>query len=79
MLIETYFDQKVSLNNIWITSVVPWNYMEHKQQNLKFYGIPWSFVQIQSSMKFHGTFSIRPSSMEFNGTFNFSEESSMEF
>ena len=25
--------------------------MELKQQNLKLYGIPWNFVQIQSSME----------------------------
>ena len=57
------------LNKIWTTFVVPWNSMELKQQNLKFHGIPWNFVQIQSSMEFHGTFTILPSSMEFHGTF----------
>ena len=55
------------LNNIWTTPVVPWNSMELEQQNLMFHGIPWNFVQIQSSMEFHGTFSILPSSMEFHG------------
>ena len=55
------------LNNIWTTPVVPWNSVELKQQNLKFHGIPWNFVQIHSSMEFHGTFSILPSSMEFHG------------
>ena len=58
MLIETYFDKKKFhgtfsrvpcnfLNNIWTTPVVPRNSMELKQQNLKFHGIPWNFVQIQ--------------------------------
>ena len=55
------------LNNIWTTPVVPWNSLEIKQHNLKFHGIPWNFVQIQSSMEFHGTFSILPGSMEFHG------------
>ena len=77
MLIETYFDQNVPwnfsrvpwnfLNNVWTAHMVPWNSMELKQQNLKFRGIPWSFVQIQSSMVFHWTFSMLPSSMEFRG------------
>ena len=44
------------LNNIWTTPVVPWNSIELEQQNLKFHGIPWNCVQIQSSMEFHGTF-----------------------
>ena len=60
--------------NIWTTLVVSWNSMELKHQNLKFHGIPWNFVQIQSSMEFHGTFSTLPSSMEFNGTFNFPQK-----
>ena len=60
------------LNNIWITPVVPWNFMELKQQNLKFHGIPWNFVHVQSSREFQGTFfSIFPISMEFHGTFDF--------
>ena len=67
------------LNNIWTTPMVPWNSMELEQQNLKFHGIPWNFVQIQISMEFHGTFSILPSSMEFHGTFNFPQKISMEF
>ena len=29
---------------------------------MEFHGIPWNFVQVQSSMEFHGTFSILPSS-----------------
>ena len=88
MLIETYFDKKVHgtfsrvpwnfLNNIWTTPVVPWNSMKFEQQNLKFRGIPWNFVQIQSSMEFYGTFSILLSSMECHGTFNFPQKSSME-
>ena len=49
------------------------------EQHPWFHGIPWNFVQIQSSMEFHGTFSILPSSMEFHGTFNFPPKSSMEF
>ena len=56
------------------THVVPWNSVELKQQNLKFHGIPWNFVQIQSPMKFHGTFSVLPSSMEFHETFIFPEK-----
>ena len=40
-----------------------------EQQNLKFHGIPWNFVQMQSSMEFHGTFSILSSSMEFHGIY----------
>ena len=55
------------LNNIWTTPVVPWNSMELKQQNPKFHGIPWNFVQIQRSIGFHVTFSILPSQMEFHG------------
>ena len=46
------------LNRIWTTSVVPWNSMELRQQNLKLHGIPWKSFQIQSSIEFHGTFSI---------------------
>ena len=47
--------------------------------SMEYHGIPWNFLQIQSSMEFHGTFSILPSSMEFHGTFNFPQKSSMEF
>ena len=43
-------------NNICTTYVVLWNSMVLKQHKLKFHGIPLNFVQIQSSMKFHGTF-----------------------
>ena len=46
----------------------PWNFNK----------VPWNFVQIQSSMEFHRTFSILPSSMEFHGTFNFPPKCSME-
>ena len=73
---------RVPWNNIWTIPVVPWNSMELKQQNLKFHGIPWNYVQIQSSMEFQGTFSILPSSMEFHGTFIFRKKvlwNSMKF
>ena len=67
LLIETYFDQKVPRNFLQSS-------MEHFEQHLnntcgsmEFHGIPWNFVQIQSSMEFHGTFSIPPSSMDFHG------------
>ena len=43
-------------NNICTTYVGLWNSMVLKQHKLKFHGIPLNFVQIQSSMKFHGTF-----------------------
>ena len=62
------------LNNIWTTPVVPWNFMELKQQNLKFHGIPWNSMEFCPDPKFHGiprNFSIFLSSMEFHGTFNF--------
>ena len=54
-------------SNSWTTSVVPWNSLERKRHNLKFHGIPWNFVQSQSSMELHGTFSILPKSMESHG------------
>ena len=60
------------LNNIWATPVVPWNSMELKQQNPKFHGIPWNFVQIQSSMAFLELFPysrVPWNSMEFHGPF----------
>ena len=76
-LIETYFDKKNPWNflnssmelwnNIW-TIVVPMNSMQLKQHNIKFHGIPWNFIQTQSSMEFYETFPILPSSMEFRGT-----------
>ena len=55
---------------------VPWNFLQSSIElfgqhlnntcgSMEFHGIPWNFVQIQSSMEFHGTFSILPSSMEF--------------
>ena len=85
LLIKTYFDQKFHgafirvpwnfSNNIWTTCVVPWYSMELKLQNLKFHRIPWNFVQIQSSMEFHGTFSILLNSMDFHWNF----WSSLEF
>ena len=49
-------------NNIWKTSVVPWNFVELKEHNPKLDGIPWNFVQILSSMEFHRPFSILPTS-----------------
>ena len=69
---------------------VPWNFLHSSMElfeqhlnnicgSMEFHGIPWNFVQIQSSMEFHGTFSTLPSSMEFHGTFNFPPKSSMEF
>ena len=69
---------------------VPWNLLNNTCGSMEFlgtwatkpqvpHGTPWKFVQIQSSMEFHGTFSIHPSSMEFHGTFNFPPKSSMEF
>ena len=69
---------------------VPWNFLQSSMElfeqhlnnncgSMEFHGIPWNFVQIQSSMEFHGTFSTLPSSMEFHGTFNFPPKSSMEF
>ena len=69
---------------------VPWNFLQSSMElfeqhlnnicgSMEFHGIPWNFVQIQSSMEFHGTFSTLPSSMEFHGTFSFPPKSSMEF
>ena len=69
---------------------VPWNFLQSSMElfeqhlnnicgSMEFHGIPWNFVQIQSSMEFHGTFSTLPSSMEFHGTFSFPQKSSMEF
>ena len=69
---------------------VPWNFLQSSIElfeqhlnntcgSMEFHGIPWNFVQIQSSMEFHGTVSILPSSTEFHGTFNFSQKSSLEF
>ena len=57
---------------------VPWNFLQSSMElfeqhlnnicgSMEFHGIPWNFVQIQSSMEFHGTFSTLPSSMEFHG------------
>ena len=57
---------------------VPWNFLQSSMElfeqhlnktcgSMEFHGIPWNFLQIQSSMEFHGTFSILPSSMEFHG------------
>ena len=87
-LIETYFDKKNPWNflnssmelwnNIW-TIVVPMNSMQLKQHNIKFHGIPWNFIQIQSSMEFYETFPTLPSSMEFHETFDFPPKPYMEF
>ena len=57
---------------------VPWNFLQSSMElfeqhlnnicgSMEFHGIPWNFVQIQSSMEFHGTFSTLLSSMEFHG------------
>ena len=57
---------------------IPWNFLQSSMElfeqhlnnicgSMEFHGIPWNFVQIQSSMEFHGTFSTLPSSMEFHG------------
>ena len=69
------FGQKVPwnfLNNIWTTSVVPWNSME-------FHGIlsrskvPWNSMELFPHSR------VPWNSMEFHGTFNFPPKSSMEF
>ena len=60
------------LNNIWTTSVVPWNSME-------FHGIlsrskvPWNSMELFTHSR------VPWNSMEFHGTFNFPPKSSMEF
>ena len=46
---------------------IPWNLSNKTSSSMEFHGIPWNFVQIQSSMEFHGTFAILPSSIEFHG------------
>ena len=74
MLIETFWS-KSSMELFQEFHGTFWTTFE---QHLWFHGIPWNFLQIQSSMEFHGTFSILPSSMEFHGTFNFSPKKSME-
>ena len=70
------FDQKGSTE---LSPEVHGTFWTTFEQHLWFHGIPWNFIQVQSSMEFHGTFSILPSSMEFHGTFNFPQKSSMEF
>ena len=92
MLIETYFDQKVPWNFLQSSMELFEKHLNNTCGSMEFHGIPWNFVQIQSSMEFHGTFCIIPSSMEFHGTFciipssmefhgtfNFPPKSSMEF
>ena len=79
MVIETYFDQKVPWNFLQSSMELFEQHLNNTCGSMEFHGIPWNFVQIQSSMEFHGTFSILPSSMEFHGTFNFPPKSSMEF
>ena len=44
---------------------IPRNLSNKTSSSMEFHGIPWNFVQIQSSMELHRTFSILPSSMEF--------------
>ena len=58
---------------------IPWNLINKTSSSMEFHGIPWNFVQIESSMEFHGTFSILPSSMEFHGTLFFPQKKFMEF
>ena len=53
--------------------------MELQQYNLKFRGIPWIFVHIQSSMELFPYSRIPWTSMDFHGTSNFPIKSSMEF
>ena len=69
MLIEPFLVKKFH----GTFSRVPWNFLNNIWTTPV---VPWNFLQIQSSMEFHGTFSILPSSMEFHGTFFWS---SMEF
>ena len=64
--------------HLWFHGI-PWHLSNKTSSCMEFHGIPWNFVQIQSSMEFHGTFFILPSSMEFLGTFHFPQKSSMEF
>ena len=56
--------------HLWFHGI-QWNLSNRTPSSMEFHGIPWNFVQIQSSMEFHGTFSILPSSMEFHGIINF--------
>ena len=67
-----------TFEHLWFPGI-PWNLSNKTSSSMEFHGIPWNFVQIQSFMEFHGTFSILPSSMECNGHFNFPPKSSMEF
>ena len=64
--------------HLWFHGI-PWNLSNKTSSSMEFHGIPWSFVQIQSSMEFHGAFSILPISIEFHGTFYIPPKSSMEF
>ena len=75
MLIETFWSKR----SMELSPEFHGTFWTTFEQHLWFHGIPWNFLQIQSSMEFHGTFSILPSSMEFHGTFNFPPKSSMEF
>ena len=96
----TKYHSKSLFNAHWnlFGQKVPWNFLQSSMElfeqhlnntcgSMEFHGIHWNFVQIQSSMEFHGTFSILPSSMEFHGIpwnffkvpFNFPPKSSMEF
>ena len=79
MRIEIYFDKKVPWKFLQSSMELFEQHLNNTCGSMQFHGIPWNFVQIQSSMEFHGTFSILPSSMEFHGTFNFPPKSSMEF
>ena len=88
----TKYHSKSLFNGPWnlFGQKVPWNFLQSSMElfeqhlnstrgSMEFHGIPWNFVQNQSSMEFHGTFSILPGSMEFHGIFNFPPKSSIEF
>ena len=63
MLIETFW----SKSSMELSPEFHGTFWTTFEQHLWFHGIPWNFLPIQSSMEFHGTFSILPSSMEFHG------------
>ena len=70
MLIETYFDQTVPWNFLQSSMELFEQHLNNTSGSMEFHGIPWNFVQIQSSMEFHGTFNFpQKNSMEFHGTF----------
>ena len=67
MLIETYFDQNVPWNFLQSSMELFEQHLNNTWGSIEFHWIPWHFVQIQSSMEIHGTFSILSSCMEFHG------------